>query len=263
MKTQLASGFSMEYESAGAGPVIVFLHAFPLAKEMWRKQAGAFGDFRLITPNLRGFGASDGFSQSPSIDQMADDVAELLDTLKIGEPVSLLGLSMGGYVALAFARRHASRLRSLVLADTRAEADSPEARAGRDKMIAFAQSHSARDVIDELLPKMLSEETRTQRPEVVEEVRQIASSQRAAGIVGALTALRDRPDATSGLAAIRVPTLVLVGQDDAITTPNMAAALTAGIAGARMETIPGAGHLSNMERPEPFNAAVRAFLGSL
>src|SRR5439155_13636424 len=122
------------YDDAGRGKPVVLLHAFPLARSMWRPQVEALrGEFRVIVPDLRGFGETGGFTGAPSVERMADDVAALLDALKVGEPVALGGLSMGGYVALAFARRHPGRLRALVLADTRAEADTADARANRDK----------------------------------------------------------------------------------------------------------------------------------
>src|SRR6267378_3226168 len=178
MKTRTTIGAEIEYGDAGQGKPIVLLHAFPLSQEMWRPQVEALrAENRILTPGLRGFGGSDGFTNTPSVDRMADDVAALLDTLHITEPVVLGGLSMGGYVALAFARRHPSRLRVLLLADTRSEPDNAEARANRDKMIAFAQTHTAREVIEQMLPKMVSPETLSGRLAVVEEVRRIASAQ--------------------------------------------------------------------------------------
>jgi pimeloyl-ACP methyl ester carboxylesterase len=189
-------------------------------------------------------------------------VAALLDELKVA-PVVLAGLSMGGYVALAFARRHPARLRGLVLADTKADPDDDEGRANRDRMIAFAQNNTARAVIDQMLPKLLGADTTARRPEVAEEVRAIASRQPVAGIVGALKALRDRPDAMPGLAAVTVPTLVIVGRDDTLTPPAKSEAMAARVADARLVVLDGAGHLSNLEQPERFNAALRSFLQSI
>jgi pimeloyl-ACP methyl ester carboxylesterase len=167
---------------------------------------------------------------------------------------------MGGYVALAFARRHADRLRGLVLADTRAEPDDEAARANRDRAIAGASQSTGAAFIETMLPRLLGASTLAARPEVVAEVRRIAEAQEAAGIVGALQALRDRPDARPSLAAIAVPTLVIVGGEDVLTPPAVARQLAGGIAGARLEEIDGAGHLSNLEQPERFTASVRAFL---
>src|SRR5580765_5914997 len=178
MKTRTAIGAEVEYGDAGQGKPIVLLHAFPLSQEIWRPQVEALrAENRILTPGLRGFGGSDGFTGTPSVDQMADDVAALLDTLRITEPVVLGGLSMGGYVALAFARRHPGRLRALVLADTRAEADSPEAKAAREEMIAFARANPAAAVAERMLPRLLGATTQAERPAVAEEVRRLAGAQ--------------------------------------------------------------------------------------
>ena len=264
MNTQIAPNCTVAYDDAGKGKPLVLLHGFPLARGMWRTQVDSLKSIcRCLVPDLRGFGGTNGFQGTPSIEQMADDVHALLDQLHVEEPITLGGLSMGGYVALAFARKHAARLRALILADTRAEADTPEAKANREKMIAFAQTHSAAEVIEQLLPNMVSDETRENEPEVVEEIRRLAAQQTTAGIIAALAALRDRPDATPTLGQIRVPTLVLVGRDDKLTPPALAQNLVNGIRGAKLATIPAAGHLSNMEQPDIFNDAVRSFLRGL
>jgi pimeloyl-ACP methyl ester carboxylesterase len=254
----------MEYDDAGQGLPLVLLHGFPFDRATWRPQLEALrNDCRVLVPDQRGFGGSDGFTGPPSLDQMADDAAALLDALRITEPVALGGLSMGGYVALAFARRHPRRLRALLLADTRAEADSAEGRASRDKNIAFMQDHTAADLIEQLLPKLVGDTARRERPEILAELRRIASAQKPGGVIGALQAMRDRPDVTPGLAQIAVPTLVLVGSEDTVTPLAAAQTLVAGIRGARLAVIDGAGHMSNLERPEAFTAAVRTFLGEL
>jgi 3-oxoadipate enol-lactonase len=261
MKIQTATTRQVEYDDVGSGPVVVLLHAFPLDRRMWRPQTEALADTaRLIVPDQRGFGGTAGFDGTPSIAQMADDVASLLDAMRIAEPVIVGGLSMGGYVALNFARRHAARLRGLILADTRAEADTAEAKANRDRMIAFARENRAVDVIDALLPKMVSERTRSERTAVVDDVRKVASEQTTSGIAAALAALRDREDATPWLSGIKVPTLVVVGSDDVLTPPAAAQTLAKSIAGAELVTLPAAGHLANLETPEDFNDAVRTYL---
>ena len=249
---------------AGKGPPVLLLHAFPLSSAMWRRQIRALQDnYRLIAPDMPGFGSTPGFQGKPSVERMADVAVALLDELKVHEPVAVVGLSMGGYVALALARRHAARLRALVLADTRAEADDAAGRANRDKLIEFASKNPSLAVIDQMLPKMVCAETREKRPEVVEAIRHFASMQAPAGIVGALQALRDRPDATPCLAQIAVPTLVIVGREDVLTPLPAAETLTAGIPGARLVILERAGHLSNMEQPEGFAETVRAFLAGV
>jgi 3-oxoadipate enol-lactonase len=251
----------LTFDDVGQGLPLVLLHAFPLSREMWRPQRAALAnEWRVLAPDVRGFGGSEAFVGPPSVETIADDVAELLDQRKIREPVVLGGLSMGGYAALAFAQKYPERLRGLILADTRAEPDSDEARANRDRMIRFARDYGAAAVIDAMLPRMVSEATQARQPEVVAEVRRIAAAQSLDAMCAALEALRDRPDATPGLASIRVPTLVVVGADDVLTPPAAAQTLANGIRGARVQIIADAGHLSNLEQPQAFNDAVRVFL---
>jgi pimeloyl-ACP methyl ester carboxylesterase len=231
---------------------------------MWAPQLAALQDsYRLIVPDLRGFGGSAGFPEAPSLDRLADDVAELLDELQIREKIVLGGLSMGGYTALAFARRHPNRLRGLILADTKAEADDAEGKANRERVIEFAEEHTALDVLEQILGKLIGAETMTQRPEVVKAVRQTAANQTSAAIIGAQQAMRDRPDSGPSLASIAVPTLVIVGEQDTLTPPALSEALAARIRGAKLVRIAGSGHLSNLEKPAEFNAAVRSFLADL
>lgn len=258
MKAQLSSDLTMEYTDAGRGWPVMLLHAFPLSCAMWRSQVEALqAHWRIFAPDLRGFGGTSDFDGPPSIPQMADDVAALLDHLDIREPVVLGGLSMGGYVALAFVRKYPARLRGLILADTKAEADDATGKANRDKMIAFAESHTVRDVIDSVMPKMATS------PAAVEQVRALASTQSTAGIANAVRAMRDRPDFSDVLPAVRVPTLVLVGSDDQLTRLPVAQSLAVKIAGAKLEVIEGAGHISNLENPTAFNGALKTFLTSI
>jgi pimeloyl-ACP methyl ester carboxylesterase len=260
MNIRTVSGRTVAYDDLGSGRPVVLLHAFPLSREMWKAQAEALSkDFRVVTPDLPGFGGSSGFPGEPSVDDMADAVAEFLDAISVTEPVALGGLSMGGYVALAFARRHPDRLRGLILADSRAEPDDAAGKANRDKTITFAREHSAADVIEQMMPKMLSGETQKNRPEVAAEVRRIAGAQSVDGIVNALKALRDRPDSRPGLVDLKVPALVIVGSDDTLTPPALSQDLAVRTR-APIEIIPGAGHLSNLEKPAEFTTVVRTFL---
>ncbi len=243
----------------GSGSPLVLLHAFPFDRRMWEPQA-SLTNVRLVCPDLPGFG------QSPvahsTVDSMADDIAATLDGLKI-ESCVLGGCSLGGYVALAFARRHAHRLKGLILIDTKAEPDDEAGKANRQKMIDAASTLSASAVIDGMIPKALCEATRTNRLEVVEAVRRLGAAQSVAGIVAAQQMMRDRPDARPALGAIRVPALVIVGEHDAITPPTGARAMTAAIPGARFVELPDAGHLPNLETPDAFNAVVAAWLASV
>jgi 3-oxoadipate enol-lactonase len=254
---------TLAYDLDGQGIPLVLLHAFPYDRRMWVPQRETLTKHCLVlTPDLPGFGHSPNVPDI-SIDCMADAVASSLDGAGINEPVVVGGLSMGGYVTLAFARRFPSRVRGLILADTRAEPDDEAGRANRDKAIAAARADGAAAFAEAQLPKQLGPTTQRNRPNVVEFARTIATAQRLDGIVSALAALRDRPDAKPGLPLLRVPTLIIVGEEDAITPPVMAETLHTGINGSKLIRIPGAGHLSNLEQPDAFNTAVREFFQSV
>lgn len=244
-------------------PTLVLLHAFPLDRAMWQSQLdGAEDRFAVLTVDLPGFGGSPFPSNGCSIDQMADAVAAALDHLKIDQAI-IGGLSMGGYVALAFARRHAQRLQGLILADTKAEPDDDAAKANRGKVIALVQEQGVGALIEQMIPKLLGSTTQETRPAIADEVRKIANRQSLAGVVNAVAALRDRPDARPRLADIRVPTLIVVGDEDVVTPPSCSQAMAQQIPSSQLVTIPGAGHLSNLEQPNAFNAAMLDFVASI
>ena len=253
----------LAFDDIGSGVPVVLLHAFPLSREMWQPQRGILADTcRLITPDLPGFGDSPLLGDTFSVDGMADAVAETLDALGVTDPVILGGLSMGGYVAFAFARKYPERLRGLILADTRAEPDDDAAKANRDKMIGLAATSPASAIIEQMLPKLLCPTTHARRPDLVEHVRRMGSAQRPASIIAALQMLRNRPDSRPTLGTVRVPTLVLVGREDVLTPPSMAESMAAGIAGAKLILLEEAGHLSNLEQPIEFSEAVRLLVSA-
>jgi 3-oxoadipate enol-lactonase len=233
----------------------VLLHSFPVDRRMWSAQCEALAarGHTAVALDLPGFGAAPRMTREPpSLDGYVDAVLSSLDALAF-ERVTLVGLSLGGYVALRLAGRAPGRLGSLVLADTRAAADSPEARAGRVLNQGLVRSRGPAALIEKMLPHLLAPEA----PESLRAtLRAWASEQSPEGITDALLAMRDRGDATAALGAIRCPTLLLVGARDAITPPAEHAAMGAAIAGSRVEVIEGAGHLSNLERPDAFNDAL-------
>ncbi len=254
------------YDDRGTGPAppLVLLHAFPLSREMWAAQLAALSDGRrVLAPDLPGFGESEPLLAGFTMDAAADAVAGFVDAVGVAGPVAVGGLSMGGYVAMAFARRHPGRVAALVLADTKAEPDDEAARANRDKMVKHAEAHGSAGVVEQMVPKLLADESRLNRPEAEAAVRRIGTAQLAGAIVAAVKGLRDRPDAAPGLGEVRVPTLVVVGEKDAVTPPAAAQAIADRVAGSRLVVIPGVGHLSNLEAPDAFNDAVRSFLDSL
>lgn len=254
-------GLEMAYDDIGDGDPLLLLHGFPFDREMWTPQFKGLADsYRLLAPDYPGFGASGSATEALTVDSLADLMADFLDAIGVMGTVVVIGLSMGGYVALAMARQQRQRLRGLVLADTKAEPDDDAAKAGRDAMCVVAREDGATGVFEKLLPKILSDATRTKNPTVVDEVRRIATRQSSTAIVSALMALRDRPDATAGLEQIAVPTLILVGEHDKITPPSVAESMSKRILGSQLAIIPGAGHLSNLEAPEVFNTEIRNFI---
>jgi 3-oxoadipate enol-lactonase len=247
---------SMAYETVGSGHPLVLLHAFPFDSRMWRDTAAALAKrVQVITPDLRGFGQSDLGSDGFSIADLADDVAALLDSLNLAT-ASVGGMSMGGYVTLAFAARHGSRLRSLILADTKAAADAPEARQGRENAINVVQTQGVAAMVDRQIPRLLSEQA---GDNVRSQVRRLGE-QAPATVIAGIRALRDRPDRTAELANIKVPTLLVVGSADVLSPPAEAEDMAARIPHSRVVLIPGAGHLSNLENPDAFTAALMGFL---
>ncbi len=257
------NGIQLAYTDEGRGTPIVFLHAFPLNRAMWEPQVRALsGRFRVITVDLRGHGDSEAQLWNFSLSQYADDVHALLEHMKIPQAV-LVGLSMGGYVLFAFYRQYPLQARALILADTRAQADTEEGRQGRRGMAqaAFTQGHVP--VVDTMLPKLLSPESREGRPELVARVTEMITSTPISGIIVDCMAMADRPDFLPLLKDIACPTLVVVGDKDQATPPADARTIVEGIKGAKLEIISGAAHLSNLEQPQGFNRAVADFVGSL
>jgi pimeloyl-ACP methyl ester carboxylesterase len=243
--------------------VIVWLHAFPVTAELWHPQLSELSsDWRVIAPDLTGFGGSGDGTSSPGIDDFAHQAEALLNALGVGQVV-LGGLSMGGYAAFAHLRVAPNRVRALILADTRAAADSPQARADREQLLKTVAERGPEGVAEAMLPRLLGETTRRSRPGIVSRVREMILSNSAGGLSRAVLRLRDRPDATPQLRRITVPTLVLVGEEDEVTPPDEARRLAASIPGASLAVIPDAGHLSNLENPESFNAALAPWLAGL
>jgi pimeloyl-ACP methyl ester carboxylesterase len=257
MKTATINDIEMAYHDEGAGEAVLLIHAFPLSSAMWVRQIAALAPrCRVIAPDLRGFGESARGSGGASLDQFADDLVALLDHLAI-ERATIAGLSMGGYIAFALWRRHRARIAGLVLADTRAGADTEEGKQSREQNARLVESAGPSPLADQMMPKLVSPEAPTP---ICDEVRGIIVNNGRTGIAAALRAMAARPDSTPLLAEIDVPTLVVVGSADELTPPKESHLLHERIAGSELVEIPGAGHISNMENPEAFNAALTGFL---
>ena len=252
----------IHYRDAGTGPPVVLVHGFPFDSGLWEPQIRELSrHYRVIAPDLRGFGASD-LPGDYSVDRLADDVAELIAALGL-KHVVLGGLSMGGYVAFSFYRRHAELLNGLILSDTRPDSDSDETRANRTRLAALARRAGSAAVADELLPGLLAATTRGQTPDVVDALRTLMTSQTPGAIESALFAMANRADSRSLLPKMQLPVLVTGGAEDSLTPPGQIEEWAAKLPDFRLAFIPGAGHVVNLERPDEFNALVTGFLGNV
>ena len=257
------NGVSIAVEVRGDGPAVLLVHGYPLDRTLWAPQMGSLEGHRLIAPDLRGLGLSDAPDLGYSMPTYADDLAALLEAMQVDEVV-LVGLSMGGYVAFEFLRRHRERVRALVLFDTRADADAPDVRRARDQQASLAREQGAAAIVEQMLPRMLAPGASRSMPHVVERVRGMMLAAPVSGIAGALAAMRDRSDSTALLATLEdLPTMIVVGEEDVMTPVDMARAMASALPGARLEVVPNAGHLPPLEAPAAVNALLADFLKSL
>ena len=255
----------LNYTDDGPGPVVTLLHGFPLDHSMWDTQRGSIGSvYRLIAPDLRGFGKSAAPEGDYLMDTLADDVIETLDALGLREQIVLGGHSMGGYVALSIALRYPERLRGLILVHSRAIADSPTAALARqDQARGIEESDSAAAIAESMAPRLLATTTPANRPEVADKLRTILDRATPRAVAGALRGMANRPDRTDDLAKITIPTLVVAGEHDSIVPLDESKAMADAIPNAELVVIPDSGHLAPMENPIAFDAALIDFLGTI
>ena len=251
----------LEGGNPGGACAIVLVHAFPVGVRLIGPQLDAYAGWRLVAPALPGFDGSDRLG-TPSIDAYARHVLALLDELRVDRAV-VGGISLGGYVTFAVLRQAPDRVAGVVLADTRSAADGPEALAGRVRLLQTIEQSGPAGVAAEMLPKLLGQSTLERRPETSDRVKQMIRGQSAEGIAAAVRVLMSRPDSTPLLDHIRVPALVVGGEEDTLTPPPKMEQMAARIPDSTFVQIPGAGHLANFENPDAFNAAVSAFLRGL
>lgn len=258
----LPGGLELTYDESGTGTPVLFIHGWPHGRALWAAQlSGLATQARCIAPDLRGFGEST-VGGPYSIEQYADDLAALLDALGVARAV-VCGLSMGGYVALALLRRHRTRVRALVLASTRAAADTPEAREQRERLADFIRTHGMESLAGRQLRAMVGAATFATRADLREALRQLMASAPAEGVIGALQAMAARADATDLLPTIDVPALVVGGVEDTLTPPDELRELAHAIPGGRLELVEGCGHVCAYERPAAFNHLVGELLNGL
>lgn len=256
---------TMSVLARGKGVPILFVHGFPLSHAMWQSQIEAFGpSCRVIAPDLRGFGESNMIAGSGTgtltMEAFADDLHALLHAVFVDRRVVLCGLSMGGYIAWQFFRKYRAQLQALILCDTRAAADSPEAAAGRLKLAEQVLTQGPQVAADGMLPRLVSPQTAEQRPALLADVRTMILRNSPAGIAATLRGMAQRPDCTQMLPQIDLPTLLICGQDDQITPVAEMQGMSQAIPGSQFVEIPRAGHLSPMENPDAVNGAIDHFL---
>ena len=262
----------------GRGLPLLLLHAFPLDHSMWAAQGPLADHLQLIVPDQRGFGgsaqlrailnpASELFVAAPvvkSIAQLADDAVALLDALEISQPAVVCGISMGGYVAQHIAVRHPHRVRSLILVDTKLEADTPQVQAARSDLAAKVSRLGVGILAEAMIPRLLAAPVHAASDphhlQISAALRRMIVAQPVATIVAALDALGARPDRVAAMRSVRVPTLLIGGEKDAITPPECLERAQSVIEKSRLLIVPNAGHMVPMEAPKRFNAAVLAFL---
>lgn len=257
------NGIKMAYDIAGQGTPVLWIHGYPLSRATWRRQVSELSSVgRHIAPDLRGYGESDAPDGVYTMELLADDMCALLDAVNVKRAV-VAGLSMGGYVALAFALKYPDRIAGLILSNTRAGADSPEAAKARNDNADRALREGVKPVVEPMLGKLFSARTVEQKPSLVDELRAILLSASPNGVAGALRGMAVRPDVTPRLASITAPALIVTSSDDAVIPPAESQKMAAAIKGATLVEIPGAGHLPNMEQPTAFNKAVSECLRTI
>ncbi len=254
------NGVALAVDTAGEGPAVLFIHGYPLDRTMWRHQMEHLAGYQRIAPDLRGMGLSDAPDLGYSMTTYADDLAALLDTFGVDDAV-LVGHSMGGYIALEFVRRWPRRVRALVLVDSRAEADTPDGRKARDAAAAAARERGAVATAEAMLPKLFSGQDAAAVGTAWKQVEATILATSVAGMAGALAAMRDRPDSTPLLAQLAgTPTLIVVGEDDRLTPAAGARMMAEMIPGARLQVMPGVGHLPPLEAPAETTRVLADFL---
>jgi pimeloyl-ACP methyl ester carboxylesterase len=258
----LPGGLEMAYDEAGSGIPLLFVHGWPHDRSLWAGQlSGLATSARCIAPDLRGFGAST--VRGPfTMEQYADDLAAFLVSLGITRAV-VCGLSMGGYIAFALLRRHRALVRGLVLADTRATADTVEARESRERLITLIEEEGVETLAEQQLERMVGRSTRERRPQLAESLQRMMAATPAQGAIGGQRAMIARSDSTDLLPKVELPTLVIGGMEDVITPPHELRALSSAISKSRLELLEGCGHVCPFERPAAFNHVLSEFLHAL
>ena len=248
------------YEVRGDGPPVVLLHPFPCHHEFWNPVAATLESrYRLILPDLRGHGAS-GIGAGPALmAKHAGDVARVLDAVGIGK-AAFIGCSIGGYILFEFWRRFRERVTAMALCDTRPQADTAEARSNRLNTAATVLEQGTEPFLETMLPKLMGRTTMTTRPDIVEGAHAMMRTMSAEGITLVLRGMAERPDSVADLKTIKVPTLIVIGEEDVLSTVADGQLMQQNIAGSQLKVIPKAGHYAPWEQPEAVGKILRQFM---
>lgn len=262
MKYEINS-VNLEVEIKGSGDPILLVHGFPLDHTMWNAQINSLSEhYKVIAPDLRGFGKSDVTPGTVSMEDHADDLMTLLDHLEITTPVHLCGLSMGGYINWQFLRKYPQKIKTLILCDTRAVADTPEGVSNRMNMVENILANGAESIVEPMLGKLVSDNTMKNNVQVVGQLKEMIRNTSPEGMAAALRGMAERPDSTELLEQIEIPALLIVGEEDQLSPPEEMKGLVEKIPGARIEIIRDAGHMAPMEAPDEVNQYILTFLKS-
>lgn len=263
MKARI-NGISLSYEDVGSGPAIVLLHGFPLNRKMWAPQRDALisAGFRLITPDLRGFGESDAPEGSYTMSLLADDIVSLMDHLSVRQAV-LGGMSMGGYVLFNLLERYRDRASAACFITTRSTVDDDSVKSGRLALLDTAEKYGAAVVAELSAPSLFADATAREKPELVRGLCEMMVSVDMRGVKGALMAMLERKDYTSLLGGFNLPSLVIGAEQDSTVRREDTRLLAEGLPDCEMCMIPGAGHMANLEQPSAFNECLINFLGKI
>ncbi len=263
MTMKSLNGITIGYDDQGSGTPVVLVHGHPFNRSMWSKQVEALSPTcRVIIPDMRGYGETTVTPGKVTMEEMAGDLAALLDALAI-DRVILGGLSMGGQIVFEFYRQFPTRVRALLLADTQPQAETEQGQIARYETAQRVLDRGMQSLADETLPKLLAAQTFAKHPDVVEKVRRMIVQTHPEGAAAALRGRAERRDYTPLLQEITVPTLIVVGSEDQYTPISDAQLMHQGIASSHLVIHEGVGHMPNMEHPSEFNNALTQFLRPL
>ena len=258
-RTVSVDGLNFAVFDHGAGSPVLFVHGFPVNHAMWSTQQSVCNGFRMIAPDLRGFGGSDATPGATTMEQFASDLHGCLDALGVNEPIIYVGLSMGGYIAWPFMAQRPKRVRALVLANTRVVADTPDGAKTR-RETAKRVSREGVGVVEPMLDKLFGATTKANNPTLIEQGRAMIREAKPLGVAGALLGMADRPDVSDRLSKLQAPTLVIAGAEDAVFPPSEMEGFARAIPKAEFVLVERAGHMSPMENPAAFNEAMHRLL---